>query len=309
MIGATCKVTGSLFGALLLLGAAFTAPLAAAEAIQRASTTFRPTSLEFPNPERGFWRFVASNFTAVTAEEMRDIRTAGMTMAYAVVRLDPFRNRALPQAMLTRLATSFGFSRAAGVKVILRFAYNYPETEEEYEHAKDAPLSIVLGHIRQLDPLLSANADVIAVWQAGFIGAWGEGHTSSNNLDKPVPKRTIRDALLQALPPGRLLQWRYPPDLIAWSPVPGPQGNFPRIGFHNDCFMASPTDVGTYDEDATIRARQRAYAAMLTRTTLFGGETCNIEGEVARTSCAAILSEGRRFHLTTLNRDYDVQIP
>jgi hypothetical protein len=145
---------------------------------------------------------------------------------------------------------------------------------------------------------------VIAVWQAGFIGAWGEGHTSSNGLDLPAPKRRIRDALLAALPSGRLLQWRYPPDLIAWSAIPGTGGTFPRIGFHNDCFMSGTTDVGTYDDDPMIRARQRSYAARLTRTTLFGGETCDADGEVARTSCPAILSEGAGFHLTTLNRDY-----
>jgi hypothetical protein len=290
--------------ATLLLIAPASDPLSAAEQGRRVSTTFTTTNLDFPNPERGFWRFVSSSFVAASAAELRDIRDAGMTMGYAVVRLDPFRSSSLPQTFLTRLSDAFGRARAAGVKLILRFAYNYPETEEDYENAKDAPLQVVLGHIDQLAPLIAANADIVAVWQAGFIGAWGEAHTSSNNLDEPAPKRAIRDALLEALPANRLLQWRYPPDLIAWSPVPGPGGNFPRIGFHNDCFMSSPTDVGTYSENPAVRARQRAYAARLTRTTLFGGETCNIDGAVRRTSCAAILREGPMFHVTTLNRDY-----
>jgi len=300
------KLSASLLAALCVWGF-WAGGTAAAQSARRVEATFRPTNLEFPNPERGFWRFVAENFTDVTGDELSDIRAAGLTMAYAVVRLDAFRSRPLPQATLDRLVASFGFARAAGVKVILRFAYNYPETEEEYENAKDAPLPIALGHIRQLAPLVAGNSDVIAVWQAGFIGAWGEGHSSSNGLDTPAAKRRVRDALLAALPPGRLLQWRYPPDLIAWSPVPGAGGNFPRIGFHNDCFMASPTDVGTFDEDPAIRARQREYAARLTRTTLFSGETCNISGVVARTSCAAIRDEGPRFHLTALNRDYDLR--
>jgi hypothetical protein len=293
-----------LLAAVLLIAAAASAPLSAAGHELRAVTTFTPTPRDFPNPERGFWRVVAGSFAAASAAQLSAIRAAGLTLAYGVVRLDAFRAGPLPQTFLTRLAQAFAHARAAGIKVILRFAYNYPETAEEAEHAEDAPLAVVLGHIGQLAPLLAANADVIAVWQAGFIGAWGEAHSSSHHLDQPAPKRAIRDALLAALPADRLLQWRYPPDLIAWSPVPGPGGHFPRIGFHNDCFMASPTDVGTYAEDPVVRAQQRAYTAQLTRTTLFGGETCRIDEAPPRVSCAAILREGPQFHLTTLNRDY-----
>jgi hypothetical protein len=266
----------------LLAFLAYTASMPIADAgARQVATTFKPLATRIANPERGFWRFVAEDFAAVTQDDLDNVRAADLTMAYAVVRLDAFRARALTPALLNRLDAAFAKTRSAGIKVILRFAYNYPENETEYEDAEDAPLAIVLQH-----------------------GAWGEGHTSSNGLDLPAPKRAIRDALLAALPASRQLQWRYPPDLIAWSPNAGPGGNFPRIGFHNDCFMSSPTDVGTYDEDPSIRAGQRAYAARLTRTTLFGGETCDIEGEAARTSCASILTEGARFHLTTLNRDY-----
>ena len=58
--------------------------------------------------------------------------------------------------------------REAGVMCVFRFAYTSLETEP------DAPLSIIQTHIDQLKPYLAKNADVIAVWQAGFIGSWGE---------------------------------------------------------------------------------------------------------------------------------------
>lgn len=83
-------------------------------------------------------------------------------------------------------------------------------------------------------------------------------------------------------------------------------GDF-RIGFHNDCFLASRTDVGTYSENATERAGQQRYAADLSALAPFGGETCNPADEAdptPRTACSSILSEGARYHLTYLNDDY-----
>ena len=111
---------------------------------------------------------------------------------------------------------------------------------------------LLLASAALLAPPLSA--DVIAVLQAGFIGAWGEWHTSSNNLTTPARKAAVRDALLKVLPAGRTLQVRTPADLAQWypqpatvqqalQPTPPAQG---RIGLHNDCFLASPDDVGTY---------------------------------------------------------------
>jgi hypothetical protein len=194
--------------------------------------------------------------------------------------------------------------------VILRFTYNYPGGETGYQSAQDAPLDRVLGHIGQLKPVLAANADVIAYLQAGFVGAWGEWHTSSNDLTAPAPRTRIRDALLDALPADRFLQLRYPPYLMAWSPmVPRWRDGSAaaRIGVHNDCFLASSTDVGTYSDDAATRARERAYVAALSAVAPFGAETCNPADEAnptPRTDCADILREGRQFGLTYLNDSY-----
>ena len=39
---------------------------------------------------------------------------------------------------------------------------------------KEASYSQMLGHIKQLKPLLQANEDVILSVQIGFIGVWGK---------------------------------------------------------------------------------------------------------------------------------------
>ncbi|MFG6464304.1 DUF4832 domain-containing protein [Roseateles sp. DXS20W] len=273
-------------------------------------TSFTVSTAEIANPERGMYTWAADNLLLWTQAQADAQFQAGYRVVYAAVRLDAYANTALPASLLTQIADGFAKARSAGLKVVPRFLYNYPANETEYQNVKDAPLARVLGHIDQLKPVLTANADVIAFLQAGFIGAWGEWHTSSNNLTDASPRTQIRDALLNALPAERFLQLRYPPYLMQWAAqVPGWRDGSAasRIGVHNDCFLASATDVGTYSEDAATRQAQRDYTASLSRVAPFGGETCNPAdeaGAVPRTACADILNEGRQFNLTYLNNDY-----
>jgi Domain of unknown function (DUF4832)/Domain of unknown function (DUF4874) len=284
---------------------------AASQATWQA-TSFAESSAAITNPERGFWVYLSDNFVTVTDADIAGAQAgyANVALGYAVIRLDNYRNQTLPQPLLDSIGGAFAKVRARGMKVILRFAYNYPGSETA-PIVDDAPLSRVLEHIAQVAPLVQANADVIYVWQAGFIGMWGEGHSSTNGLDSPANKVVIRDALLNVLPGNRFLMWRYPPDQMAWDADAGSEADAfgtarqARIGMYNDCFMSSDTDVGTYDDDPVVRATQRAYVATRSAIVPFGGETCNAPPtNQQRRSCAAIRSEGAQFHLSYLNRTY-----
>lgn len=55
-----------------------------------------------------------------------------------------------------------------------------------------------------------------------------------------------------------------------------------RIGFHNDCFLSSPNDYGTYDDYGNSSSPRydaysvlHAYAAAAGKYTVVGGETCD----------------------------------
>lgn len=240
----------------------------------------------------------------MTLGDAQYVYNQGHRLAFTIVRLDAYRNGVIPPSALASLSTSFNMIRQAGLKVIPRFVYNYPESETEYRNAQDASLPRVLEHIAQLKPVLQANSDVIAYFQAGFIGAWGEWHTSSNRLTTTANMASVRDALLDALPSSRYLQVRYPAALMGWSPTVNSNA---RIGIHNDCFMSSTTDVGTYSENSSTRQAQRSYVGALSRVAPFGGETCNPadeQGAMPRTSCADILREGAEFGLSYLNSSY-----
>ncbi len=244
--------------------------------------TLQPTDLDFPGPERGFYRF-ATDPSKITATSLLYVAQEGQRLVYTPADLSAYRTRSLPSSYLNKLETGFANLRKQGLKTVLRFAYNYPETEAEYLNAQDATLSRVKSHIQQLQPVLQRNADVIAVMQGGFIGAWGEWHTSSHNLTTPARKAAVRDALLQALPVQRLLQVRYPADLARWYPEPVTLAQWlssspppaARVGLHNDCFLASTDDVGTYFAETVAESQAlRTYAQKATTVTGAGGETC-----------------------------------
>ena len=275
------------------------------------SADFRFTEADLANPERGFYQAADTDLDALGAAFVARAYAKGDRLIYARINLEPYRDSDLPAAFLDRIDAAFETARQGGVKLIVRATYNYPRGETQYRDARDASLARVSAHLTQLKPLLQRNEDVIAFMQAGFIGAWGEWHTSSNDLTTPESRTRIKDALLDATPVTRFVQFRYPPYIQAWTPkLPdldaALDGSF-RIGFHNDCFLASDTDVGTYDEAADPRERERRYADAQGDLAPFGGETCNPADDPdprPRTACADILGEGARYNLTYLNDGY-----
>jgi len=291
--------------------------LAAAGAIGQASAQgrleahFATIDTPLANPERGFYRASRGDLDRIDPAFLDKAYRDGYRLIYARINLEPYRTAALSADYLAKLESGFSAARRAGVKLIVRAVYNYPRGETEYRDAKDPALPMVMRHLAQLKPVLQANADVIAYVQAGFVGAWGEWHTSSNALTEPVAREAIKNALLDAAPADRFVQFRYPPYIQAWAAeLPTPSTSIARgfrIGFHNDCFLASHTDVGTFSEDARTRAVEQAYLDRLGDVAPFGGETCNPAddpGAAPRTACSDILREGARYNLTYLNADY-----
>lgn len=266
-----------------------------------ASASFAATDLDFPNPERGMTRSLGSLAT-VSDSQLAELVADGVRLAYAPLRLDDWRDASLPDSLLDQLDRAFARVRRAGLKLVLRVSYNDPAVPGS--DTRDASLARIREHIARLAPTLAANADVIAYWQAGFIGAWGEWHSSTNGLDDPGARLAVRDALIAALPPGRSLQFRQPADLQRWYPAPANEittGAQARIGLHNDCFLADDTDVGTYPGGEP----QRDYIRRMSAVTPFGGETCQPPSPAqARNSCADILREGAEYHLSYLGEDY-----
>jgi hypothetical protein len=271
------------------------------------------------------------------------IKTA---LIYRAYELDTFKDGPLSDEFLQNVQEDFDIVRRAGLKMILRFAYtnrshkgNCPDGQICPPYG-DAPLNIVLKHIEQLKPLLQKNSDVIAVLQEGFIGIWGEnyytdffGDASTNGAGRILDsnwlhRNEVLKALLDAVPKDRMVQVRTPQ--IKQKYVYGPSApvtsapldvahalngsDISRIGFHNDCFLASADDYGTYNDNgsSTQPARSandilRRYIEADTKFTAVGGETCD-DTFSPQNDCEPAghaEEEMRRMHYSYLNTAYN----
>lgn len=276
------------------------------------NTSFAPMALSvaLPNPERGWAAWTGTDLVgSYDAASVAGAFSQGRRLASCLLSLAAYRTQALPGTYLTDLDAALRRVRAAGMKCVVWFAYDFTAA------GNDATATQIAAHLSQLAPVLQANADAIAYVKAGFIGAWGEWHSSQNQNSCGYNSGTtpcsvadanrllVRDALLGAFHPLDLVQFRYPRDCLQWFPTVltgadafGPSSQA-RVGAHNDCFLAGPTDTGTYSTTAAVQAAQRAYVAALTEYTPYGVETAANCDLPHRTSCADIQAEGARYHL------------
>ncbi|RMZ95578.1 T9SS C-terminal target domain-containing [Brachionus plicatilis] len=253
------------------------------------------------NPERGFYIhtevFSKGNYQGLNAQTLSSYRSNNYSLILRVFYLEHFLTSDISTEYLSNIESDFSVIRAAGLKCIVRFAYSNDQT---LVGKLDAKKDQMLRHINQLKRIFSANSDVILVVQAGFIGSWGEWYYT-DNFGYPVPsstdlknRREILDALLSALPSTRMVQIRTPSYKRKLFSTTEPltkskafkKAKVSRVGHHNDCFLASVSDFGTYE----------------TLYTPMGGETCN--PNPPRSGCETALSELRMFHWSYLNAAY-----
>jgi len=276
-----------------------------------SAATYPVSDEDFPNPERGFYVQSSYNPERGTPRPLdpailRRAREDGLSLLRMYWIMPEFRDAPLSPAFLARVEEDFAKARSAGIKVIGRFGYNFGPTG-----APDAPLDRVLGHLEQLRPVLHANADVLAFLEAGFIGTWGEWHHSTNGLMDHT--REIVEKILDVLPPDRMVALRYPrlkTNLYGTEPLTAGEAFSAvpkaRIGAHNDCFLASKTDWGTWSKNI---AEEKAFYHQDNLYVPQGGETCNVKEDAQPfIGCANALKELAYQRFNTLNIGYEKNV-
>ena len=290
---------------------------------QTASVTYTASSAVISNPERGFYKYSSAHsdsYSVLNQTTLNNYRlNNNITLLYRYFYLEAFTTAPISASYLANMQTDFDRVRNAGMKIIIRFAYS----DDENAEPRDAKKATMLSHINQLKPILIANSDVISVVQAGFIGTWGEwyytsqsefggsgyngGSTTSANMNH---RKDILTAILAAVPVGRQVMVRKPSfkqDMYDTSNALTTAQAFngsalARIAHHNDCFLASDNDYGTYDNPAT----DYPYLAQETKFLAMGGETCELNAP--RTDCTNAVAEMAQLHWSFLNSDYNVSV-
>ncbi len=279
-------------------------------------------SSEITNPDRGLYKANYELNNDYGDEHPFDrIYTQGYRLAYAPLTLKDYTTtQTLPDAVLEKLETNLADANQSGIKLIFRIRYR------DTSGGEDPALSIIQQHFEQLKPLMQKYADVFSAVQAGTIGAWGEWHHFTGDFSEDNGSyRANRKAVIEELYglfPDTPLQLRTPLHkefLLGTSGGAFSEKNITavitpslaysediraHVGHHNDCVLASDTDMGTYPSDAI--GFWKNYVAADARYVPVGGETCGIgEDEDARLSdCANAEAEFAQLHYTFLNDSY-----
>ena len=275
----------------------------------------------FANPERGLFAQVyftsddlEKNITATTINKNRDTYAKLSLYLYSYYLTD-YMESDIPQEFLDRLETNMNALREGGAKAVLRFSY------KSSMDAKDKPWNAspewIHKHMDQVAPYLQKHADVIYCVQCGWLGSWGEWYYTDNGYRQNPTKDSdyemrweVLEHMLQVVPDTRQVALRTPAYKRRWLKMRGDSLMSPltaseahtgtykaRICGHNDCFVSSSNDVGTY----LGGDKEREFWAEDTKYTIMGGETCE---KTAYSNGTNALKEMRKYHWSYLNRDY-----
>ena len=273
---------------------------------QLEKVTYQPSEEIICNPERGFFthqEYATDNNHSITPAFLKECREKGMSLIFTAYYMRDFKDKLISEEYLQRIRNNMLALRKGGAKSVLRFAYTSSENEKPW----DAPRELTEQHIQQLKPILEEFSDVICVLEAGFVGVWGEWYYTTNNLNNDAARKAILDKILEVLPTDRTVQVRtpnYKRNYIGVKTAIKAEDAFSgrvvaRIGHHNDCFMASVDDYGTYTDVAVDKSYLNAEGLYLP----IGGETCPPEG-VDPADCDKAQAEMRNLRWSYLNEDY-----
>lgn len=297
------------------------------------------STTDFINPERGY--YIAKWYDG--SQDLGYIRSSrGFSLGLALPHIDTFRTAPLSSTFLNQHAANLNAVRSTGIKVGIRYLYNYGYS------GGDATLSRVMSHIEQLAPIWHEYQDVIAFHQGGFIGAWGEMHSSTNNLTSPANVKTIIEGILDATADdNKFVLVRYPRQILfslglsysnpVWpdgSPVPSGvaqpfadatlaavdrfgTSNLSRLGIYDDSFLTNAADGGTFSFPENSHAWETRYLSFLKNYTYDVWRYTPGVGEIAddvyasapggsKLAPAAAFAEFPLARTDTVHRDYGV---
>lgn len=181
-------------------------------------------------------------------------------------------------------------ARANGAVMIVRFGY----TSGAETGAEPTDFDVLVGHIRQLGPVLAAFPDVVLAVECGMTGPWGEMH--SNGYREPHHIRAIGDAWLETLSKQTALLVRYPMWVVEYAGKTTDEflrevedGTYykaqpaqRRIGMFNDGYLGTDADYGTWRRGEKWMVREQGVRYLEARRNVpYGGELAHISEDAA----------------------------
>lgn len=182
----------------------------------------------------------------------------GIKLMQVYVYLIDYCDKDIPDSALTQLKAYFETINSYGIKILLRFAYEYSPSMGIGPTTSD-----IQRHCQQLKGFINQNAELfnktVYAVQLGMIGLWGEGHSSVHRLN--VVK--VIEAVADMIPEDFTIMVRTPQILTKVSD----ELEY-RFGLHDDFLVGYNHEWGMMDWES------EEYPKLLTRCkyTLNDGE-------------------------------------
>ena len=159
---------------------------------------------------------------------------------------------------------------------VIRFSYdpNYGGKKD-----KEASLSTIETHIKQLSEILNKHTDTLTAIEAGLLGPWGEMHSSKIATEENKAlvfkywlKYTKKIPILARTPRAIFTYFEKSLDEMEELTIKSSDEGY-RLGLFNDGYLGTNTDTGTYTYD---RKRETKWLATQNEHLPYGGETSGV---------------------------------
>ncbi len=276
--------------------------------MQSQTVNYTASTVNFCNPERGFYKYTIGRslgtFSPLVESDLMGYRNNDkITLILRMYSLDAFKTTPISDDFLNKIENDFTIMRSSGVKCVIRFRYTDAD-------GQDATKAQIIAHINQLKVITMANEDVISSMSAGFIGQYGEWYSSVNFGTSNLSAQNLADRKeiglkIMEMAPNRMVAFRTPfiqrsiagnTPIVTANAYNGSTAS--RVALHNDAFLSSDSDYGTYTNTAT----DYPYLEAQSRYTYSGGESNDLDETYS--NCTNALYSLARFHYNYLNSGY-----
>lgn len=289
--------------------------------VEVSAAAFTPSAKELHNPNRGFYYIHGFRITdeEVDYEALMPEKFAmdgDNRLAMVQINLQAYRGGEISEQGMKNLENLFQALSGQRQQWILRVLYDWYGENEQYE---PETIEIILGHMKQLEPLFREYSHKIFTMQGLFIGNWGEmngtrysDEESMRVLAEQLAAVTAQDTYLSVRMPA---QWRKITHIGEITQDFSETVSLPaRLGLFNDGIMGNESDYGTYGSQSAAeagmlrpwcRAEELTFQEALCRYVPNGGE---VIADNPYNDLDHAYRDMAVMHITYLNRDYDRKV-
>jgi hypothetical protein len=264
--------------------------------IPKSTLVFKESNKEVLNPGRGFYVQINSN----EEERFEELKNDNIKIALVAYDIEKFINTKISEKKLKELEKVLNEARKYDMQIVFRAAYGFDPKYKDPE-----TIDNIYTHIKQIAPILNANKDVILSVQAGFIGPWGEWHSSkffTGDENEVKIRNQMLSVLLESFDKDIALNVRRP-RFIRDAIEAGIDKA--RLGIHNDALLSTKDDMGTYDDSGYTREEELSWSKENITRGVNGGEM-PLVGEYSNIDNA--IKEMKSLQITYLNSRYNKDV-